>query len=99
MVALRGFDCRAWPPYRGVQFREEEHLTEKAYNARSALWGVLAALGIVSVVTVLCWRILPVNATTAGFAYLIVVLGVAARGRLPEAIITSLAAAMSFNFF
>lgn len=42
---------------------------------------------------------LPVNAATAGFAYLVVVLGVAAAWGLAEAIAASVAAMLCLNFF
>ena len=68
-------------------------------RAASTAGGSLAGMVLVALVTLACARILQVNAVTAGFAYLMIVLGIAARGRLAAAIVTSLAAALCFNFF
>ncbi|MEX2262735.1 MAG: ATP-binding protein [Bryobacteraceae bacterium] len=65
-----------------------------AIAARSA-----ASLGLVAIVTVLCSRLLSVNATTAGFAYLIVVLAIATGWGLVEAVTASVTAMLCFNFF
>jgi two-component system, OmpR family, sensor histidine kinase KdpD len=60
---------------------------------------VAGSVGIVAVVTALGSRVIPVNATTAGFAYLIAVLALAAAwGRL-EAIVASVVAMLCFNFY
>ncbi|MGH9631350.1 MAG: DUF4118 domain-containing protein, partial [Bryobacteraceae bacterium] len=50
------------------------------------------------VVTFVC-RTLPVNATTVGFAYLIVVLTIASTWGLREAIVASVGGMLLFNFF
>jgi two-component system sensor histidine kinase KdpD len=60
---------------------------------------IAVVLGIVAAVTVICFRIVPVNATTAGFAYLIAVLFVAARWGLTESISGAVAAGLCYNFF
>jgi len=57
------------------------------------------SLGIVAASTVIFARIIPVNATTAGFAYLLGVLGIATLWGLIEAVIASVAAMLCFNFF
>ena len=49
--------------------------------------------------TYLFHRTIPVNATTAGFAYLIVVLVIAARWGFPEALLASLLSVLCFNFY
>ena len=56
-------------------------------------------LCILAAVTYLCVRLVHVNATTAGFIYLVVVLFTAARWGLIEALIASFAAVLGFNFF
>ena len=66
---------------------------------RTALAGSAAGVALVFLVTWLCSRVLSVNATTAGFAYLITVLGVAAARGLLEAVIVSVTAMLCFNFF
>jgi two-component system sensor histidine kinase KdpD len=60
---------------------------------------IALVLGIVAAVTVVCFRVAPVNATTAGFAYLIAVLFVAARWGLTESIACAVAAVLCYNFF
>lgn len=60
----------------------------------------LAAVGaILAGITFVFYRLIPVNATTAGFAYLVVVLVVAARWGLVEALTASIVGVLCFNFF
>lgn len=58
-----------------------------------------AVLGVVAAVTFVCLRIFPVNATTAGFVYLVVVLMIATAWGLLEATVASFAALLCFNYF
>jgi two-component system sensor histidine kinase KdpD len=64
---------------------------------------LLAHLGLglvtIAAITVLCSRMLSVNAITAGFAYLLGVLAIATAWGLIEAIVASVAAMLCFNFF
>jgi two-component system sensor histidine kinase KdpD len=60
--------------------------------------GVLGVL-IVFAITWFCASVARVNATTAGFAYLIVVLAVATTRGLWEAVAVSVVAMLCFNFF
>jgi two-component system sensor histidine kinase KdpD len=57
---------------------------------------VLAAIGGI---TYLCSRAVPVNATTAGFTYLVAILLIATFWGLREAIVASLAAVLCLNYF
>jgi len=57
------------------------------------------SLALIAAATFICYAMVAVNATTAGFAYLLCVLGVAAAWGRVEAIAASLAAVMAFNFF
>jgi len=59
----------------------------------------LAVLGLISAVTLLCLRLTPVNATTAGFVYLIAVLLIAAAWGIVEATAASIVATLCFNYF
>jgi two-component system sensor histidine kinase KdpD len=59
---------------------------------------VLAGLLFIAAMTFILERI-PVNPTTAGFAYLITILLVAARWGLPESVTASAAAAFCLNYF
>jgi two-component system, OmpR family, sensor histidine kinase KdpD len=64
---------------------------------------LLAHLGLglvtIAAITALCSRVFSVNATTAGFAYLLGVLAIATAWGLIEAIVASVAAMLCFNFF
>ncbi len=55
--------------------------------------------GILVLATLLCFRIAHVNATTAGFIYLLAILAVAPRWGLVESTFASVAAVLLFNFF
>lgn len=58
----------------------------------------VSILGVASV-TFLGYAALPVNATTVGFAYLLLVLIIASTWGFPEAALASVAATLTFNFF
>lgn len=60
---------------------------------------VAFSLAIIAAITVLCSRFLSVNATTAGFAFLLGVLAIATAWGLIEAIVASVVAMLCFNFF
>jgi len=54
---------------------------------------------IVAAITLVCFRVLPVNATTAALAYLVAILFIAAKWGLVESITASIVAVLCFNFF
>ncbi|HNY39927.1 MAG TPA: DUF4118 domain-containing protein [Bryobacteraceae bacterium] len=58
-----------------------------------------AAILGVAAVTVACARILPVNAATAGFFFLLLTLAVATVWGLAEAVIAAVVAMLCYNFF
>jgi len=60
---------------------------------------VLASLIGVAVVTFVGYRLIPVNATTAGFAYLLLILVIASTWGFFEAALSSILATLLFNFF
>jgi two-component system sensor histidine kinase KdpD len=60
---------------------------------------VLVALSGVVLVTFVGYRVIPVNATTVGFAYLLLILIVASTSGFLEAALSSLLATLLFNFF
>ncbi len=60
---------------------------------------VLVALSGVVLVTYVGYRVVPVNATTVGFAYLLLILIVASTSGFLEAALSSLPATLLFNFF
>jgi two-component system sensor histidine kinase KdpD len=57
------------------------------------------SLAIVAAITALCSRVLSVNATTVGFAYLLGILAIATAWGLIEAVAASVVAMLCFNFF
>ena len=60
---------------------------------------LLISVGGVSIVTFIASNLFPVNATTAGFAFLLYVLVIASAWGFLEAAISSVAAMLAFNFF
>lgn len=68
-------------------------------NAARLAVRILTALALVAAVTLLLFRYLHVNATTAGFFYLVVVLVIASAGGLVESTVASISAMLCFNYF
>ncbi|HLJ12887.1 MAG TPA: ATP-binding protein [Bryobacteraceae bacterium] len=60
---------------------------------------IVVSLVCIGLITLFCFRIVPVNATTAALAYLLAILAIAAGWGLVEAITASVAAMLCFNFF
>ncbi len=60
---------------------------------------LLTSFAGVAIVTFLGYRVIPVNATTEGFAYLLLVLIIASTWGFLEAALSSVLAALAFNFF
>jgi two-component system, OmpR family, sensor histidine kinase KdpD len=70
-----------------------------ARRVRVVAFRLLAVLCLVGAITSLCLRLTPVNATTAGFIYLIAVLLIAAAWGIVEATAASIVAMLCFNYF
>lgn len=70
-------------------------------NVRPSVFALrlTASLGAIAAITWICSRTIQVNALTAGFAYLLGILGIAATWGLIESVIASVAAMLCFNFF
>ncbi len=51
---------------------------------------ILASLGFIAAITLLFFRLIPVNATTTGFFYLVAILVIATVGGLIESTIASI---------
>lgn len=64
-----------------------------------SLLRTIASIGSVAAVTFVFWKLAPVNPSTAGFAYLLLVLGFATTWGRIEAIAASIAAVLCYNFF
>lgn len=60
---------------------------------------IATVVGIVAAITLICFRLVPVNATTAALAYVVAILFIGARWGLAESIVGSLAAVAFFNFY
>src|SRR5271165_548576 len=60
---------------------------------------VALVAAIIAAITWICYWLTPVNATTAGFAYLVAILFIAAHWGLVESIAGSVGAVLAFNFF
>jgi two-component system sensor histidine kinase KdpD len=63
------------------------------------VWRVAASAGIVAAITFVGFRILPINATTQGFLYLIAILFLATAWGLTEAVVASIAAVLCLNYY
>ena len=57
------------------------------------------ALAFIAAITFICFRLIPVNATTTAFAYLVAILMVATAWGLAEAVAASVIAMVCFNYF
>jgi two-component system sensor histidine kinase KdpD len=73
-----------------------ENFPQKALRLTLRL---LLALSLVAAITFVFFRLIRVNATTAGFFYLVAILVIATVGGLLEATVSSIAAMLCFNFF
>jgi len=60
---------------------------------------IAAVIAIISGITAICFRVIPVNATTVGFVYLVSILFIATRWGLSEALVASFLAVGCFNYF
>ena len=60
---------------------------------------LLLSLAGVAIVTFAAHSLIPINATTVGFAYLLLVLIIASTWGFLEALLASIAATLAFNFF
>lgn len=70
-----------------------------AQKALSFVGRLFAALGLVAAITFVCFRLIHVNATSAGFFYLVAILMVATAWGLAESTIASIVAMLCLNFF
>jgi two-component system sensor histidine kinase KdpD len=69
------------------------------HEAGLTLLRLLAALALILATTFVAFHLFPVNATTAGFCYLVAILVVAARWGLLESTVASVAALLCYNYF
>jgi two-component system sensor histidine kinase KdpD len=60
---------------------------------------ILASLVLIAAITLVCFRLIPVNATTTGFFYLVAILMIATVWGLVESTLASIAAMLCFNYF
>jgi len=83
----------------GASSRMVNGASARAKQAMLLAARLAASLAIVAVVTYVCYHVTPVNAATAGFAYLLAVLLIATGWGLWEAIAASVAAMLLYNFY
>jgi two-component system, OmpR family, sensor histidine kinase KdpD len=60
---------------------------------------ILASLALVAAITFVFFRLIPVNATTTGFFYLVAILMIATAWGIVESTIASVVAMLCFNYF
>jgi len=77
------------------------HLIPKGLFRKSThlIGRVVVALGLIAAITLICFRVIPVNATTVGFFYLVAILSIATASGLVESTIASVVAMLCFNYF
>ena len=81
--------------------RDEVALPGRMFASRPMLLVLRTCAGVAVVVgiTFVLHRVIPVNATTAGFLFLVAILLVATKAGIVEATLASVAAMLCFNFF
>ena len=80
--------------------KSEPHLVSRPLRNVLRLAGrILVALALIAAITFIFFRVLPVNATTTGFFYLVAILLIATAGGLVESTIASVVAMLCFNYF
>lgn len=57
------------------------------------------ALALVAAVTAVDYRVFRVNSSTAGFAYLLLILFISSKGDLPAALTASFSSVVCYDFF
>src|SRR5690242_21898585 len=60
---------------------------------------IAGTLALVAAITALDFAVLKVNSSTAALTYLLLILGLAARGGSRESIVASFASMLCYNFF
>ena len=68
-------------------------------NLRQHAWRLAVSLSGVGLITFLAYAVVRVNATTVGFAYLLLVLVVAAGWGFLESLVCAIVATLGFNFY
>ena len=81
-----------------IQLKHDTFARRFPYRAVLRAVRLLSALGLVSVITFILSRLVPVNALTAGFSYLIAILVLATVWGILEATVASLLAVACLNF-
>lgn len=88
----------ASPANSGIP-RRQAGLRFLASRIGSLTLRLIAGLAVIAAITFLCIRLIPVNATTVGFGYLVAILVIATGWGFLEAVAASLAAVACLNFF
>jgi two-component system sensor histidine kinase KdpD len=80
-------------------FLTPQTLTADSPSPGQRIARIAAAIGLVAAITFVFFRVIPVNASTAGFVFLIGVLVIGANWGLTESITGSLFAVLCFNYY
>ncbi len=102
MTAVRSVHIAETAPRPAVDTQQVPEPPKLSRAARKTFRLILRSalgLGLVFATTFFFWRLVPLNATTAGFCYLVAILLIATKGGLVEATLASIAAMLCFNFF
>jgi K+-sensing histidine kinase KdpD len=80
---------------------KRRHIRSRVVGLRAArlTWRIVAALAAIAAITYFFFRVVPVNATSVGFFYLVAILTIAAAGGLVESTLASIVAMLCFNYF
>ncbi|UWZ85770.1 sensor histidine kinase [Occallatibacter riparius] len=81
------------------QIPEPPRISRAARQSFHLILRSAVGLGVVLATTFIFSRVVPLNATTAGFCFLVSILLIATKGGLVEATVASVAAMLCFNFF
>jgi two-component system sensor histidine kinase KdpD len=79
--------------------REQNPDRTHRVGAGVVIFRLTAVLAAIAGITSVCFKLVPTNATTTGFSYLIAILFIATTWGLLEAIVASITAALCFNFY
>jgi two-component system sensor histidine kinase KdpD len=102
MTAVRSVNIAVTAPRPVVDTQQVPEPPKFSRAASQTLHLILRSavgVGLVVATTIFFARIVPLNATTAGFCYLVAILLIATKGGLVESTIASIAAMLCFNFY
>src|SRR3974390_2881258 len=102
MTAVRSVNIAEAAPRPAVDTQQVPEPSTLSRAARQTFHLILRSavgIGLIIATTFFFSRLVPRNATTAGFCYLVAILLIATKAGLVEATIASIAAMLCFNFY